>query len=480
MDDLLDPRFRLNHLYKIVTKSAQWEIFSENWVQSRINASTSKRKMILKSRQMGVTTNEVLKLFDFALFNRNVVALVMAHEDDSIKKIFRIPRRAYSKMNPYLKPALDRGGGSKYEMSFPKINSLIYCDLESRGDTIHKLHISEGAFIPHDRFVSTMQAVPLDGEVTIESTPNGIGNWFYELWHDKNEYEKFFFPWFLDAGYRISGKQIKKTHEENELIKHAITEYGHEITDDQIRWRRFKIHEIKDKFYQEYPEDPETCFLLSGRPVIDRKLISDLIKKAPKPIYFDDELKIFQERSSKYNYVVACDVSEGVGGDWSVATVYNIEHFEQAAILRVQNPPIMFAKKVLELCDKYTTGIKFPLLAIERNNHGHAVLLHVCEHAHYPNVYEYQEGRPGWLTDRVTRPLIVDQLIDAYANGRISTFDLDTLNELLTLVEHRGKIAAVDGKHDDCVMATAINLEMMIKYRSLISVYQNVAEDVLV
>lgn len=437
--------------------------------------------MILKPRQIGSTTNEVIKLLDYTIYHRNVVTCIMAHEADAIKKIFRIAKRAYKAMTDSIKPELDRGGGSKYEMVFPKINSLIYCDLESRGDTISRLHISEAAFVEYERYISTMQAVPVDGMITIESTANGIGNWFYDKWMDDDSFEKFFFPWFLDDGYTLPIKgRITYTKEEIDLIKFAKKEHKIDLSPEAIAWRRRKQLELKDFFFQEYPEDPVTCFLLSGGKVINRNLISAMITEASKPIAKNDDTIIFRNKDAKDYYVIGADVSEGVGGDFSHAVCYSVKTREEVAVLRGQFSPLIFARKLVEFANRYTTGNRYPLMAVERNNHGHAVLLELLEYAKYPNLFFYEKDKAGWLSSQVTRSVMMSRLIDSVENNFLRINDLTVLNELMTLVSNRGKVEAASGKHDDAVMATAIALQMLLIDGSKIDLYQNVKDSILV
>ena len=264
---MLNPNWRLNNLYRIVDKKSQLIPFRQNAIQARLNKSDAQYKIILKARQFGITTNEVLKMFDNTIFTRNVTNCILAHENDAVKKIFRIVRRAYKFLHPDFRPRLDRGGGSKYEMYFPEINSLIYCDLESRGDTINWLHCSEAAFMDEERFISTSQAVPLNGKITLESTANGIGNFFYETWVDQeNAFEKHFYPWFFHDEYKIEQDIDDLTTSESELCGFAKEKFEITISTNQIAYRRQKKKELKDKFIQEYPEDDNTCFLMSGLP----------------------------------------------------------------------------------------------------------------------------------------------------------------------------------------------------------------------
>ena len=219
-----DPLWRINNLYTIVDKSAEKIPFKPNIVQDRINKSKFKRKMILKARQFGVSTNEIIKLLDWVIHTENATAAILAHEQDALEKLFRIVRRAYKFLPDDAKPEIDRGGGSKFEYYFPEINSRIYCDLEIRGDTVGRLHVSEAAFMKDSsRLKATLQAVPLaTGHVTIETTPNGIANHFYDMWSDPDSiYEKIFFPWYIFPEYRIKDHRVTTdslTEEEKKLI----------------------------------------------------------------------------------------------------------------------------------------------------------------------------------------------------------------------------------------------------------------------
>jgi hypothetical protein len=476
IEDLFrDPIWRLTHLYPIVDKQGNKVFLKPNPVQQRLNESKAKRKLILKARQQGVSTNEILKTFDDAIWNRHRTNVILAHEQDAITKLFRIVSRAYNFMDEDLRPEPDRGGGSKYELFFPDINSRIYCDLESRGDTIHRLHVSEAAFFKDpSRLIATLQAVPIHSPVTIESTPNGM-NFFYDLWMDQGSgYEKLFFPWFLFPEYTIQTRPLTLSFEEKALIKMAKKKYGVELTHGQIAFRRAKQAELKRLFIQEYPEDDQSCFLSSGDAACDLVVVKALFDAAPSPVEETDTVKIYEPRDKSKFYVIGADTAEGSDGDYSVATVYEVGSRRQVAVLRGHLKPFEFAHQIAELAELYKSAQNVsPTVAVERNNHGHAVLLELHEHIHYPALYRHSDEKLGWLTDRVTRPLMLDTFIDGLENRSITVVDRTTLQECLTLIKADGKIEAGQGKHDDTVMASAIAVQMCIKEGSS-SFYQDV------
>lgn len=484
-NNISNPRWRLNNLYYIVDKKSNLIKFNENSIQKRINDVDSNRKIILKARQFGVTTQESLKQLDAVLFRKNFTACVLAHEDDGIAKIFQKPRLAYDLMHASLKPEIARGGGSKYEMFFPKNNSRFYCDLESRGDTINWLHVSEAAFMDKERLNATLQAVPLDGIVTIETTANGLDNHFYELWTDElSPYKKLFYPWFFHDEYKLPFDGIyKPTEEEKEFINKVKRLYKHDITKEQIAFRRFKQSELKHVFTQEYPEDDTSCFIHSGRNVVDQELFTSLINETKPPIeVIESSVEIYHKRDLKKNYVIGADVAQGIGADYSTASVICIEDLEEVAFFRGKLSPYLFAKKLNAIAHFFSNAHKIPLLAVEINNHGHAVLLELKENILYRNLYhkEGKEDEPGWLSTSVTRPMMIDQLIESISSRYIKLNSKETLKEMRMLIEDRGKIQAPAGKNDDCVIAAGIAVQILIENLSRIKLYNNISKKILV
>ena len=473
-----DDIWRLSNLYKIVDKKSTVVKFKPNAAQRLINESKAKRKIILKPRQTGISTNEILKDLDAVMWHRNYTSCIIAHESDAIKKLFRIARRAYSFLPEQLRPDLDRGGGSRYEMMFPSIGSLIYSDLESRGDTINRLHVSEAARVAEERYVATMQAVPPGGEIVLESTAWGINNFFYDIWMDKDaEFEKFFFPWYFAPEYREPGEPLIATAEEEKFCLTAKEKYGYEIDQDQLRFRRRKKQELKSYFIQEFPEDDISCFLFSGTPCTDQIVLKKLLENISPVLYQKDAIDIFGRPSPKHHYVIGADTSQGIGRDFCVAIAYCVE--TKAAILRGHFSPFHFAKKLAELCEIFSTRDKMPLLAVERNNHGHAVIQELAHHLHYSNLYEADDGRLGWNTNSVTRPIMLNEFITAIEEQTVKLNSPVTFMELMTLVNNHGKIEAALGKHDDCVVAGAIGLQLLIGETRTTILYEDIDKAIM-
>jgi hypothetical protein len=491
--DLKNPRWRLENLYKIKTKKAEMVRFKLNPVQEAIEQISSRYKMILKARQFGVTTYSVIKLFDKTIWNPNRTACILAHEQDALEEIFLIVKTAYNSMPPKLRPVVARGGGSKYEMTFPEQNSRIYTDLEVRGGTIDDLHMSEYAYMDPARIKATVQAVPIStGCITKESTANGL-NHMHEEWIDPdNGYQKLFYPWFFDLNeYRLPTEPLKLTADEAELVRKVQKNWGLTLTHDHIAFRRFKIAEARGNihaFWEEYPEDDVTCFLASGHNPFDT---FELMKKYEKAIPEKDwelkgEIRQLKPHNKDKTYVIGADVAEGVKADNSVAVVYCIEDKEDVAVFASnRHRPEEFAEIIYDLGNMYRHASRWPCVKVERNNHGHAVILAMrTGDKRYPNIWMAPDEKLGHLTTNITRPLLLDTFVEAVSENMFKINNKDCLGECLTLVDNKGKIMAenkgeADGKKDDRVIAYALAISLALEYLPKINIYKNISKKII-
>jgi hypothetical protein len=342
------------------------------------------------------------------------------------------------------------------------------------------LHCSEFAYWPHAEkaLAGLTEAVPLGGRVVIESTANGMGNPFHELWtqakEGQNPYRPCFFPWWWERGYRVAGPPLGELTEEEQQLTHA-----YDLDDDQLRWRRAKLQQLRDRFRQEYPEDDVTCFLASGRCRFSTAILAQIqsrIAAEPEPrsvaaINLPDgralplgpaQLLIWKEPEPGCRYLTGADTGEGLArGDPSAACVVHEATGEQVAELHGRIPPAQFARLLGALGRYYRNA----LVAIERNNRGHSALNTLLNEVHYANVYRHVDYHdphsyghlPGWPTNAKTKPVMIDDLDEAIAEGHLRLHSAELVRECLTyVVDDAGATGAQPGHHDDRVIAAAI------------------------
>ena len=154
--------------------------------------------------------------------------------------------------------------------------------------TIHGAsHNSECAFWNNaaDHAKGIMQAVPNapGTEIILESTANGVGNYFHQQWlaaeAGLSDFIAIFIPWFWQDEYRVTAEDnFTLTTSEEELQKAYL------LSNEQIAWRRAKIAELavngqdgEKAFRQEYPCTPHEAFILTGE---DSFISTDAVTKA--------------------------------------------------------------------------------------------------------------------------------------------------------------------------------------------------------
>ena len=476
VENIHDKKWRIQNLYKIKNKAGEIIPFKPNIHQEEVfdqlykhNKSTA---IILKARQLGFSTLGIIDIFDDCIWNTNQNCVILAHNKETLEKLFRIVRLAYDTLPEYLKPELDRGKGSRTQLYFPIQNSRISVTLEGRGDTINRLHVSEYAFYDDINKVDiTLDSVPKGAKKVIESTPLGI-NEFHQLWNSNQpiNVHKAFFPWFKEPSYSLDTNLTLSDLDEDER---KLME-RHNLTVNQIEWRRWKIQEKRGSlnfFLENYPEDDKTCFLVSGTCPFDRILISKLIENLPSPIEergkfgLNGHLRIWERFKDGHNYIIGIDSCEGVGKDFGVISVLDGDSFNQVAELRGHLSPGRLAVQANNLAKLYKnpkTG-ELPLMVPERNNHGHAVILRLEQNdINYPNMYHSRDGRPGWNTTTATRPLMIDAFIDGVHDKILNINSIETLKECLTFTNNEGKLEAEEGYFDDGIVANSIAFKVAL------------------
>lgn len=353
---------------------------------------------------------------------------------------------------------------------------------KGRAGTVTRLHLTETAFYEYaeDTLNALLECVPgpeFGTEIVSESTPNGASGVFYsqckEAQIGRSGYRFHFFPWFRQSEYSAPlgpGETITpETIRERELVR------KYNVTPEQLKWYRRKVAEKGQALTdQEYPTDPETCFLASGRLFFDREITAKLLAetKPPLDVREDGRLKIWGRPQAGRAYLLAVDTAEGVvkttvrddpdaaKGDYSTCIIYELGTGRHVATLRAHLPPWELAREVAQVGWHYNGG----KICVERNNHGHAVLQALLREQKYPSVYIGVDGRPGWLTTSASRPMALDLLEDAHRRGHWKTNDRDLLGEMLTfIVNEKGRPEAAKGKHDDLVMAAAMGWDVLAR-----------------
>ena len=290
--DLRIRDFLVSSLLRVRNKARGLVPLSPNRAQREFSQRCKGRNIVLKARQMGITTYVAARFFIQTITRPGTMTVQVAHDQESAEEIFKIVHRFWENLPEAMKRgALLRSRANVRQMVFPRLDSeyrvATAADVNAgRGLTIHNLHCSEVARWlrdPAEVLASLRAAVPPDGEIVLESTPNGAGGVFYEEWQHANEtgYARHFFPWWYDDEYReeSDASDVRPlTPEEEDLVRRA------ELTKEQIAWRRNNRAQLRKLAAQEYAEDPISCFLASGECVFELEAIDRAFETTPVPV----------------------------------------------------------------------------------------------------------------------------------------------------------------------------------------------------
>lgn len=280
---------------KIRTKSGSIEPFmfnrAQRFIHDRLEAQRGEtgrvRALILKGRQQGCSTYVGGRFYHRTINASGVRTFILTHEDQATQNLFDMVDRFHAHMPDAERPVT--GHANAKELNFDSLDSGYRVATAAtkgagRSSTIQLFHGSEVAFWPHadTHAAGVLQAVPdlPDTEVILESTANGIGNFYHSTWRDaetgRNDFVAIFVPWFWQEEYR---KPVTETFAlDSEEVEYAGL-YG--LDPEQMAWRRSKITELKDPalFRQEYPATAAEAFQQSGH---DSYIAPALIARARK------------------------------------------------------------------------------------------------------------------------------------------------------------------------------------------------------
>ena len=473
---------------------------------------TSKPFFILKGRQQGFTSVITAIQLSFAIVRKNFSGFTTADRSDNTAAIFNDKARTvYSRLPEILKPS--EKFNSRNELFFDKLNSTwriaTATDQVGRSRTLNFVHFSEVAF--YDCDLSSLQAgigeaIAAGAIQVYETTANGHGA-TKDLW-DSESCHNLFYPWWRTSEYRSIEYDYLNTGD-SWLIKRieVLKELG--CDKEQITWycKKYAGYLDKSLIRQEYPITPEEAFVSTGECVFDKEALNNQLalvsrlkpvkkgyftyKKEIIPIELEGQvvgteyklrdiefvesldgcITIHEEPRVKRDsygdithrapYVIGGDTA-GTGKDYFTAKVIcNLDDKTVATLRKQYIDEDIYAEQL------YCLGMYYhdALIGIEINYSRQPTRILQNKYA-YPNLYmrERLDGITdktvldyGFETTRHTKPIIIGELVELMRNRPESEVDVETLKEMTTFVKKdNGRTEALEGCHDDLVMAKAI------------------------
>jgi len=268
-----DPYWRINNLYHIVNKQGVKSVFKLNWAQKQLYNDMWYCNVILKARQLGISTFVSLLFLDRCIFNSNISAGIIAHTLEDAQQLFRRVKFAYDNLPQELRDLRSAENDTANMLKFSN-GSSIRVGTSLRSSTFQFLHISEFGKIcakypdkAQEIITGSLNTVAPGQYVFIESTAEGRDGYFYDICkkaqqdkENKTELSKLdfrfhFFPWYGEPTYRI-GNTFPINDEMQKYFDH-LKETGVLLDEEQKAWYIARETTQKDDMRREYPSSPE-------------------------------------------------------------------------------------------------------------------------------------------------------------------------------------------------------------------------------
>ena len=464
-----------------------------NPAQRAFEARRGRENVVLKARQMGISTWVAGRFFLRAITQPGTLTLQVAHTREAAESLLSLARRMWTELPEDLRDGpLRLGRANAGQIVFTDLGSEIRvasaADVNAgRGLSVQQLHCSEVSRWPGragETLAGLRAALAPGGELVLESTPNGAYGAFYEAWSAGTDDPdvvagamsggagsgrvfaampggeddvvgspgpvRHFLPWWMEPAY--VGPAVprgKWTPEERGLAE------TQGLSEAQIGFRRGLERRFGALRSQEFAEDAASCFRATGACCFEVDALERRLAEAPEPLLRrrNGALRMWLPPVRGKNYVLAVDTAGGqADGDFAAIEVLELATGLQCAELQERLRPAELARVCAELAREYGDA----LLVVERNNHGSAVLAFLETEQRYERLYT-QAGQAGWLTSAGSKPEMVARLGALLAGSPERFMSRWLLGECRTFVaDEGGRAGATPGSHDDLVMAMAI------------------------
>ena len=399
--------------------------------------------VILKARQLGISTITAAYVAWMMMFHRDKNVLVIATKFGTAANLVKKVKSIHKHLPQWLKIAeISIDNRTSFELSNgSQIKASSTSADAGRSEALSLLVIDEAAHVEglEDLWTGLYPTLSTGGRCIALSTPNGVGNWFHQTCVDADMKENDFYlvnlPWHV--------------HPERD--------------------QQWFDKETKNMSRRQIAQELECNFNMSGETVFHPDDMREIESCLCEPKYrtgFDRNLWIWEEYKPEFNYMLSADVARGDGQDYSTFLIFKLDTNEVVAEYQGKATPDIFADLITNIGREFGDC----LAVVENNSVGWSVVTKM-EELGYPNVYyskksthEYVDSLmaeasgvvPGFSMTQKTRPLVVAKFEEFVRNKLITIRSKRLFNEMKTFVWHNGKPQAMKKHNDDLIMACAI------------------------
>lgn len=450
---LVDPIYFMKKYVKIqhpIRGTVNFDLydFQEKTLTDLVNHDFN---IILKSRQMGISTLTAAYSLWLMVFHKDKNVLCISINQETSKEIVTRVRFANDNLPSWLKVKEQEDNRLSLRLTNgSQIKAVSSAGTSGRSSALSLLIIDEAAFIDNiaEIWLSAQYTLSTGGRAIMLSTPNGVGNFFHQTW-------------------------IKAEAKENEFNTIRLPWNLHPERDQTWRDKQTELSGVKGA-----AQECDCDFATTGNGIVDAVTI-DFYKqsKVKDPIEMrgiDHGYWIWEYPDYSRNYIVSADVARGDGGDYSAFQVIDVESLTQVA----EYKGLIGTKEYGNMLVTVATDYNNALLIVENANIGWAVLQQIIDRQ-YPNTFyssadlqyvdverqltnkinrDEKKMIPGFTNSQKTRPLLISKLETYFRERSVEVRSIRFMDELSVFIWDGNKVAAMKGYNDDLVMAMSIGL----------------------
>jgi len=409
------------------------------------------RNIILKSRQLGISTLSAGISLWMMIFQKDKAILVVATKQDTAKSLVTKVKFMYDNLPSWLQIGFTENNKLALRLkNGSQIKAVSAASDAGRSEAISLLIVDEAAFIEENRIEeiwgSSQQTLSTGGKAIVLSTPNGTGNFFHRMWTKAEEGTNGFTPIRLPWTVHPERNQEWRSKQDDELGLRMAS------------------------------QECDCDFTTSGNIVFTPELLNFIEKtNICNPIEkrgIGGSFHIWEYPDYARKYIVVADVARGDSKDYSAFHIIDVEECKQIGEFKAQIGTKEFGHMLVAVATEYNNA----LLVIENANIGWNTIQVVIDKG-YKNLYYSPKGDaatnadaflakgydiidttkmvPGFTMSMKSRPLVIGKL-DAYLRDKSITLQgKRTLEEMRTFIWKNGRAEAQTGYNDDLVMSLA-------------------------
>ena len=407
------------------------------------------RNIILKSRQLGISTLSAGISLWMMIFQKDKSILVVATKQDTAKNLVTKVKFMYDSLPSWLQIGFTENNKLALRLkNGSQVKAVSAASDAGRSEAISLLIIDEAAFIEENRIEeiwgSSQQTLSTGGKAIVLSTPNGTGNFFHKMWVKAEEGTNGFIPIKLHWSVHPERDQEWRDKQDDELgPRMAAQECDCDFTTSG--------HTVFENEMMKFIEETYICDPVEKRGI-------------------EGGLHIWEYPDYTRKYMVVADVARGDSLDYSAFHIIDIEESKQIGEFKGQISTKEFGHMLFAISTEYNNA----LLVIENANIGWNTIQVVIDKG-YDNLYYSPKGDaatnaeaflakgyditdttkmvPGFTMSMKTRPLTIGKL-DAYLRDKAIVIQgKRTLEEMRTFIWMNGRAEAQIGYNDDLVMS---------------------------